>query len=273
MADSSDIEIIATNPLPPPTPPTRQPIAEVLDNNITLEMLPIPGGKFLMGSPQNEAYRSDDEGPQHEVTIAPFYMSKYPITQAQWKTVAALPKINRDLEPDLSHFKGAQRPVERVSWREAIEFCDRLSQKTGRSYSLPSEAEWEYACRAGTTTPFYFCEKISEDQDSPDSQTTDVGSFPANTFGLHDMHGNVWEWCLDHWHSSYQGAPLTESPGTGIDGSAWISDQKDAKRSLRGGSWYDYPRFRRSAARRRCSPDFRGLNLGFRVVCRLARTL
>jgi formylglycine-generating enzyme required for sulfatase activity len=259
--------------LSPGLPRSTEPLVEALGNNITLEMLPIPGGKFLMGSPETEADRRDNESPQHEVTIAPFYMSKFPITQAQWKVVAALPKINRDLKLDPSSFKGVKRPVEQVSWWEAIEFCDRLSQKTGSAYRLPSEAEWEYACRAGTTTPFYFGETISKDQASLGSQTTDVGSFPANAFGLHDMHGNVWEWCLDHWHSNYEGAPLAEPPGTGIDGSAWLSDQEDTRRVLRGGSWFDYPLICRSAYRNLYSPDDRDVNLGFRVECGGPRTL
>jgi formylglycine-generating enzyme required for sulfatase activity/uncharacterized caspase-like protein len=280
---------LATNPFPPPAPPTRQPIAETLGNNITLEMLPIPGGKFLMGSPETEADRSPSEGPQHEVTlaeppgtgIAPFYLSKYPITQSQWKAVAALPKVNCDLKPDPSSFKGAKRPVEQVSWWEAIEFCDRLSQKTGRAYRLPSEAEWEYACRAGTTTPFYFGETISTAQANYDGnytygagkkgeyrkQTTDVGSFPANAFGLHDMHGNVWEWCADPWHENYDRAP--------INGSVWeLSDaESNPRRVLRGGSWILNPWDCRSAYRLHFSPDHRYYGIGFRVVCGGPRTL
>jgi formylglycine-generating enzyme required for sulfatase activity len=200
------------------------------------------------------------------VTIAPFHMSKYPITQAQWKAVAALPKVNRDLEPNPSRFKGVKRPVECVSWWEAIEFCDRLAQKTERSYHLPSEAEWEYACRAGTTTSFYCGEKISKAQANfNDEQTVEVGSFPANALGLHDMHGNVWEWCLDHWHSNYHQGALYQ--GAPINGSAWLSDQEDADRLLRGGSWNNYTRFCRSASRDRYDPDNRSMLIGLRVVC------
>jgi formylglycine-generating enzyme required for sulfatase activity len=256
------------------SPPVPLPITETLDKNVTLEMLPIPGGKFLMGSLKTEAERIDSKGPQHEVTIAPFYMSKYPITQAQWKTVAALPKVNRDLEPDPSFFKGAKRPVEKVSWWDAIEFCDRLSQKTGRPYRLPSEAEWEYACRAGTTTPFYFGETISTDQANYDGnyvcgagkkgvyreKTTDVGSFPANAFELYDMHGNVWEWCADPWHENYEGAP--------IDGSLWElkSDKDNDLRLVRGGSWLNDPRGCRSAIRNRVLREYRDYLLGFRAA-------
>ena len=170
------------------------------------------------------------------MTIQPFCLGKYAVTQAQWRAIAALPQINRELNPDPSGFKGDNRPVEWVSWLEAVECCDRLSRQTGRSYRLPSEAEWEYACRAGTTTPFHFGETMTtelanycgEDRDiggrlykgaygvGPQGayrqETTAVGSFAvANAFGLFDMHGNVWEWCLDHWHENYQGAPTDGS--------------------------------------------------------------
>jgi formylglycine-generating enzyme required for sulfatase activity len=191
-------------------------------------MVSIPAGSFLMGSPEGEIGRSEIEGPQHEVTLAAFWMARTPITQAQWREVASWQKQERDLDPDPSRFKGDNRPVERVSWLDAIEFCNRLSQRTGKNYTLPSEAQWEYACRAGTTTPFYFGPTISTDVANYDGnyvygqggrgayreQTTDVASFPANPWGLYDMHGNVWEWCLDKWHNSYEGAPT--------DGSAWM---------------------------------------------------
>ncbi|MFM6071877.1 MAG: formylglycine-generating enzyme family protein, partial [Dolichospermum sp.] len=169
--------------------------------------------------------------PQHEVTIKPFSMGKYPITQAQWQAVAALPQVNQELKPNPSRFKGAKRPVERVSWHDAVEFCARLSNHSQRPYRLPSEAEWEYACRAGTITPFHFGETITTELanyngnntygDGPKGvyrgETTEVGSFKiANEFGLYDMHGNVWEWCQDDWHNNYEGAPT--------DGSAWISN-------------------------------------------------
>jgi formylglycine-generating enzyme required for sulfatase activity len=204
---------------------------ENLGNNITLEMVAIPGGTFMMGSPSTEAERYDDKSPQHEVTVPPLFMGKYPVTQAQWRSVAALEQINRELDPDPSHFKGDNLPVEQISWYEAVEFCDRLLEYTGKHYRLPSEAEWEYACRAGTTTPFHFGETITSDlanynaektygdssKGKSRNQTTSVGSFKvANAFGLFDMHGNVWEWCADHWHGSYEGAP--------IDGSALMNN-------------------------------------------------
>ncbi len=179
-------------------------------------------------------------------------------------------KVNIDLNPDPSHFKGPNRPVECVSWDDAIEFCARLSNKTGKTYRLPSEAEWEYACRAGTTTPFYFGETITTDLANYDGnytygagskgeyrdQTTDVGIFPPNAFNLFDMHGNIWEWCQDAWHENYNGAPG--------DGSAWVSDNNI--RLLRGGSWNNFPRLCRSASRFRFARVDWGSSVGFRVV-------
>ena len=242
---------------------------------IGLEMVAIPGGTFMMGSPPEELEHQDNESPQHSVTVQPFFMGKYQVTQAQWRFVAQLPQVNRELEQDPSHFKGDNRPVESVSWEDAVEFCDRLSQYTGRTYRLPSEAEWEYACRAGTTTPFHFGETITTDlvnyngnytygQGSKGvyrKETTEVGSFGvANNFGLYDMHGNVWEWCQDDWHSDYEGAP--------IDGSAWLNNEENNNgKLLRGGSWVTFPGNCRSAFRLNYSLDDGNGYLGFRVVC------
>ena len=250
---------------------------EELGNGVTLNMVAIPGGTFRMGSPTDQG--DDDERPPHDVAVKPFLMGKYLVTQAQWQAVAAFTKINCDLDPDPSYFKGANRPVERVLWHDAVEFCARLARHTGHDYRLPSEAEWEYACCAGTTTPFYFGETITTDlanfngnksyasapKGTYREQTTDVGSFPPNSFGLYDMHGNVWEWCLDHWHENYEGAPN--------DGSAWVTGGDSNKRLLRGGSWYLHPWYCRSTDRYRDNLDSRDRYIGFRVVCGSAWTL
>jgi formylglycine-generating enzyme required for sulfatase activity len=252
---------------------------EDLGGGITLEMVAIEGGTFMMGSPDHELERSDCEGPQHRVTVQPFFIGKFVVIQAQWRAVAALSKVKIDLNPDPSRFKGVNRPLEKVSWYEAVEFCDRLSQKTGKKYRLPSEAEWEYACRAGTDTPFYFGETITPELANYDGnytygtgskgvyrkQTTEVGNFPANAFGLYDMHGNVWEWCADHWHQNYQGAP--------IDGNAWLSENENAYRVIRGGSWDYGPWDCRSASRYINNPHVTDNRIGFRVVCLAPRTL
>ena len=258
-----------------------------LSNNLDLEMIYIPGGEFWMGTEEKEIERLckkhgkdyfKREKPQHQVTIQPFLMGKYAVTQAQWRVVAALPQIERELETDPSRFNRSDRPVEQVSWYDAVEFCARLSQLTKRDYRLPSEAEWEYACRAGTTTPFYFGETITGDLVNYDAsytyldetkgkyreETTPVGQFPPNANGLFDMHGNVWEWCADTWHKNYQGA-LTE-------GTAWIKNGDDSRCCLRGGSWIFSPRNCRSAYRNHDTRASRYNHIGFRVSCELPRT-
>ncbi|WNZ21908.1 SUMF1/EgtB/PvdO family nonheme iron enzyme [Leptolyngbya sp. NK1-12] len=258
---------------------------EWLSEELSLDLVQIPAGEFVMGSPPEEVgrdwYKNSypelegvDVEAQHRVAVSAFAMSQFPITQAQWRFVASLPRIKRDLDPDPAHFKGGQRPVEAVSWYDVIEFCARLSQHTDKTYRLPSEAEWEYACRAGTTQPFHFGEILSTDLANYDGtysygngepgvyrqQTTEVGSFGVvNGFGLADMHGTVWEWCLDHWHPSYQGAPT--------DGSAWVADGNDRYRVLRGGSWFLNPGYCRSAYRGQLTPGNLDILVGFRVVC------
>ncbi|MBE9116076.1 SUMF1/EgtB/PvdO family nonheme iron enzyme [Lusitaniella coriacea LEGE 07157] len=265
---------------------------EDLGKGVALEMVYIPGGIFMMGSPEEEG--RDNEHPQHEVTIQPFCMSKFQITQAQWKAVAVLPKVKRDLQPDPSNFTKdlAQsgktrwdRPVETVSWYDAVEFCARLSRLTGREYSLPSEAQWKYACRAvisgasrnPTYSPFHFgatlTDKLAnydasktyakEPQGEDRKQTTPVGSFPPNAFGLYDMHGNVWEWCADAWHKNYEGAPNNEN--------IWSSSDKSIY-ALRGGSWYYDPGCCRSACRYGYDPDGQLNDIGFRVARSAPRT-
>ena len=212
-----------------------RPFTEELKGRVRLEMVAIPAGTFLMGS--SEPGRSE-EWPQHQVTVPGFYMSKYEVTQAQWRAV---------MGTNPSNFKGDNLPVENVSWNDAAKFCRKLSQMTGREYRLPSEAEWEYACRAGTT---------GEDAGNPDamawhdantrSQTHPVGQKQANAFGLYDMHGNVWEWCLDYLHVHYKGAP--------VDGSAWLSkEDKIGQRIVRGGSRFS------EASHQRCANRFWGI--------------
>jgi len=282
-----------------------QAFVEQIDG-LELTMLMIPAGSFLMGSPEGEEGRSNDEGPQHRVEIGEFLMGQTPITQAQWRVVAGWQPPDgeswgRKLELNPSCFQVGykrksdkfglfngeantdQRPVEQVSWEDAIEFCKRLRKRTGQNYSLPSEAQWEYACRAGSATPFHFWETISPELanykgiltygDGPTGehrvQTTPVGRFLANAWGLQDMHGNVWEWCLDQWHPSYEGAPK--------DGGAWEDadtkrsdvnkDDKSARRLLRGGSWLNSPGNCRSACRDHRRPGGVSNSVGLRVVC------
>jgi len=238
---------------------------EDLGNGIGLDMVAIPGGTFLMGSPETEGGYHKSQSPQHRVTVPAFFMAKFPVTQAQWEAV---------MGNNPSYFKGKNRPVENVSWDDAMAFCQKLSQKLGKDYRLPSEAEWEYACRAGTTTPFYFGETLTTDLANYDGnytyadgtkgeyrkQTTDVGQFPPNAFGLYDMHGNVWEWCADPWHENYHGAPT--------DGTIWSSSDESLNnvRLLRGGHWLNAPDRCRCASRRRYERDNRLSSIGFRLL-------
>ena len=292
-------------------------VIEDLGGGVSLPLLHIPAGSFQMGSPVDEPERSAAEGPQHEVTLASFFISQTPITQAQWREVAGwqpLPaeRWGRELDPEPSYFQPRRnpkafgyskgrvsllpgeassdlRPVENVSWEDAMEFCKRLSQRTGRRYSLPSEAQWEYACRAESSTAFAFGETLSPELANYDGnytyangpkgnyrkQTTLVAMFPANAWGLQDMHGNVWEWCLDHWHQNYKGAPIDGSPwlnAVAQDGQRSAQQQTDGtndseRRLLRGGSWLNLPRGCRSACRNWLHPDNRTFYVGFRVCC------
>jgi formylglycine-generating enzyme required for sulfatase activity len=251
-----------------------------------MNMVLIMGGSFLMGSPNTEIDQRENESPQHQVTVPSFFMSEFLITQAHWATVVQLPKVKIDLEISPANFKGTDRPIEKVNWFEAIEFCQRLSQHTGRIYRLPTEAEWEYACRAGSTTPFHFGDTITTDlanyrgtdheeykwsgsygQGSKGvyrQETTPVDSFPPNAFGLYDMHGNVWEWCQDDYSDNYDVTP--------VDGSVWKSEENSSIKTQRGGSWYVFPRFCRSAFRDDYNPEHRINDVGFRVVCEMPRT-
>lgn len=250
-----------------------QSFIQELPDGTPLEMVWIPDGSFKMGSPETELKRSKDEHPQHLVQLSSFFISKYPVTQAQWFIISQIPIISRPLNPDPSSFKGTNRPVENVSWDDCQEFCLRLSQLTGRFYNLPSEAQWEYACRAHSSTPFHFGETITTEVANYNglfrygsgprganlNETSVVGAYGvANSFGLYDMHGNVWEWCADAWHDNYIGAPN--------DGTAWEKDATDSRRVMRGGSWYSPSNLCRSAARAGSWPNGSNDFLGFRVV-------
>jgi formylglycine-generating enzyme required for sulfatase activity/uncharacterized caspase-like protein len=252
---------------------------EDLGNDVSLTMVKIPSGEFLMGSHISEEGRFDHENPQHQVKVSEFYMGQTLVTQAQWQQI---------MGNNPSRFTGdGKLPVEQVSWLHTQEFCQKLFQRTQREYRLPSEAEWEYACRAGTTTAFYFGETISSEVANYRAQdwesygttyagkygdgklgkygekTTPAGEFPPNPLALYDLHGNLWEWCQDNWHKNYQGAP--------DDGSAWLDPESSETtfKVLRGGCWFYFPRYCRSAFRINDTPDNHEGYIGFRVVCEI----
>jgi formylglycine-generating enzyme required for sulfatase activity len=182
-------------------------------------MVALPGGTFLMGSPEGEEGRDADEGPQHEVTIRSFAIGKYEVTFEEWDACVAAGGCN-GYQPDDRGWGRGRRPVINVSWDDAQAYMAWLAEATGKPYRLPSEAEWEYATRAGTTTRYAFGDEITEKEANfggTVGKTTEVGSYPANAWGLHDIHGNVVEWVEDIWHNSYQGAPA--------DGSAWTNGE------------------------------------------------
>lgn len=240
---------------------------ENLGEGIGLELVEIAGNDFIMGSSETEVGRLEDEEPQHQISIARFFIGKFPITQSQWQAI---------MKSEPSHFKGDNLPVEQVSWYDAVNFCRFLSEKTGKEYRLPSEAEWEYAARAKTETPFGLGYTITPEQVNYDgnypylfmikdvyrAKTTTVGSLAvANGFGLYDMHGNVYEWCQDIYHNNYKGIPT--------DGHPWESGGDANYRVIRGGSWSSDAVFCRSAARGRKKTDLTSNNVGFRVACSL----
>jgi len=260
------------SPINIPKLPENTPLdtfTEDLGKGVKLEMIAIPGGTFLMGSPENEVERFSDESPQHEVTVPGFFIGKYQLTQLQYQTI---------MGTNPSYFKGDNRPVEGVGWEDAVKFCQKLNHRTLGNYRLPSEAEWEYACRAGTKTPFHFGDNVTTDlvnyngnypyPSAPKGkyreQTTDVGIFPPNAFGLYDMHGNVWEWCEDERHENYINAPT--------DGSSWQSRISLGQKVLRGGCWHDYARYCRSACRLKSPCCSRNYFYGFRVVLSPSRS-
>jgi len=224
-----------------------------LGGGVTVKLALIPAGKFMMGSPDSEKGRVVNEGPQHEVTISkPFYMGVTEVTQAQYEAV---------MGTNLSNFKGEANPVEQVSWNDAEGFCKKLSDKTRQAVRLPTEAEWEYACRAGTATAFSFGDADSVLGDyawysaNSGNTTHPVGQKKPNAWGLYDMHGNVWEWCAD-WYGDYPKGAVTEPQGPA----------SGTSRVLRGGSWVWDPEYCRSAKRRDDTPDGRDYGCGFRVV-------
>ena len=253
-----------------------------LGKGVMLEMIAIPGGTFWMGQTDDERRLLkewgwsiyDNERPCHQVTVAPFYIGKYPVTQAQWQAV---------MGNNPSDFKGADRPVECVSWDDCQEFVKKLNANPSHSplnqggqrgvFRLPSEAEWEYACRAGTHTMYSFGDDPARlgdyawFDDNFNEQTHPVGQLEPNAFGLYDMHGNVWEWVADTYRDNYNGAPT--------DGSAWgsLGDEDEKEKVLRGGSWDNRTNLCRSACRDGGDPVYRYNNDGCRVVAVLARTL
>jgi formylglycine-generating enzyme required for sulfatase activity len=276
-----------------------------LGGGVWLELVAIPGGQFQMGSPATELERLDSEGPVRTVTVPPLLVSRYPVTVEQWRRVAgSFPAVlNPQLNADPSKWKDATGPVERVNWFDAMEFCARLSKATNRLYRLPTEAEWEYACRAGTQTPFAFGETLTPELANYDGDSTyadgpkgeyrnrtiAVGQFPPNRFGLQDMHGNVWEWCMDDWHDSYANAPSrsearfrNENHSHVFNSATKLNNYQerffqemvkvDNIKLLRGGSWDFNLRNCRSAVRYDFSPDNRSYNVDFRVCCAVART-
>jgi formylglycine-generating enzyme required for sulfatase activity len=277
---------------------------ETLGASVGLDMVSIPAGVFTMGSPQYEPERRANEGPQHSVTLGRFFIGAFPVTQAQWAAVVTAhpAKLAHGLDPYPSFFKGDDLPVESIAWNQADEFCRRLAEMTRRDYRLPSEAEWEYSCRAGSTGPFNVGPTITTDlanycgeggavcgQSGGKSVASDVydgvtygsgaydqgpagtfrrttppqGTFPPNRFGLYDMHGNVWEYCLDIANPTYADAPA--------DGGAYLSGPPESDRILRGGSWSHNPAICRSAYRDVIAPDNTGWQgrIGLRLACLL----
>jgi formylglycine-generating enzyme required for sulfatase activity len=235
------------------------------------EMVVIPAGTFMMGSPPGEPERDDSEGPQREVTFAsPFALGRYPVTFDEFDHFCR--ETGREPPTDQKKWGRLRRPAVNVSVDDAEDYLVWLADATGRAYQLPSEAVWEYGCRAGTITPFWTGETISTDQANYDGnhiygsgrkgsyrkQTTPVGHFPANPFGLYDMHGDVWEWCADPWHQDYHGAST--------DGSVWLEGGDTSTAVARGGSWNYVPRSCRSAFRNYWRRGYRGVNVGFRAA-------
>jgi formylglycine-generating enzyme len=265
------------------TQPAQAPAGDkVITNSIGMKLTLIPAGKFLMGSPDGEAER-DPEEVQHEVTITKaFYMGVYEVTQGQYQKL--MPKQNPHFGD--KHGAGPDHPMEQVRWKDAVEFCARLSdlaaeRKAGRVYRLPTEAEWEYACRAGTTTAFHFGDKLSSAQANFNGnfpagnadkgpylkKTAKVGSYPPNAWGLYDMHGNVMEWCSDWYDPNYYKNSPKEDPSGPANGVVATGFGKDHFHVVRGGCWLDEGRGCRAAYRFRLQSTEPYRLVGFRVVC------
>ena len=238
---------------------------ESLGDGVSLTLMLIPAGGFMMGAPPDEPASRDSERPQHWVKVPQFFMGRTPVTQAQWRVVAGYKREDIELNPEPSRLKDDNQPVHDVSWEEATEFCKRLAAKTQKNYYLPSEAQWEYACRASTKTAYCYGDrttlKLANCGGWYKSEASEVGTYPPNRWGLYDMHGNVDEWCQDYWHDSYNDAPL--------EGSAWVELGDSTERVLRGGSWIYQCKDCRSASRYKSSPNTRDTNIGFRVCMSL----
>ncbi|MGD1950128.1 MAG: formylglycine-generating enzyme family protein [Leptolyngbyaceae cyanobacterium] len=237
---------------------------------LPLRMVQIPAGEFLMGSPPTEPQREEQEDPQRLIQVPSFYMGAFTITQSQYERIVG---NNPSYFTDEQGENGGNFPVEQITWQDADAFCQQLSELTGRKYRLPSEAEWEYACRAGTTTPFCFGETLTTEianffadfsftenfEENYRNAPVAADSFWPNAFGLYNMHGNVHEWCSDDYHDSYAGAPS--------DAKQWISGKSNDSKVMRGGSWFNDIPLCRSAARDKNSQIGRSNSFGFRVVC------
>jgi formylglycine-generating enzyme required for sulfatase activity len=250
-----------------------------------MKLVRIPAGKFVMGSPANEPER-DPEEVQHEVEITkPFYMGAHEVTQGQFQRIMA--KSNPHFNANRGG--GPDHPMELVKWREAVTFCERLSdrpeeQKAGRTYRLPTEAEWEYACRAGTTTAFHFGDPLSSMQANFNGnysfggaakgpyhqKTMKAGSYPPNAWGLYDMHGNVGEWCADYYDPGYYKQSPKQDPTGPAKGVVSTDFPPEHFRVVRGGCWIDEARGCRAAYRFRLQPIEPYRWVGFRVVCTVA---
>jgi formylglycine-generating enzyme required for sulfatase activity len=249
--------------LPKPEKPPPRELTLDLGDGVSIKLVLLPAGKFMMGSPEDEKDRNSSEGPHREVTISkPFYLGALEVTQEQYELV---------IGTNPSRFKDAKNPVDSVSWHDAGEFCRKLSQMTGKTVSLPTEAQWEYACRAGTKTRFSFGENDAALGDyawyvgNSGSKTHSAGGKKPNAFGLYDMHGNVWERCSDSY-GSYEDLPAGQAGAKIIDPTG---PDTGTFRVLRGGSWYGSPQHCRSASRLRDSPAARYGLIGFRVAVHL----